>query len=115
MLQVAGAEAVLACPGAPSVRVTWTQIQAVAPQVVVFMPCGYGLQAAVEEASRALLARPELDGVEAIVAVDASAYCSRPGPRLIDGVEILAAALHPGRLPPPRAGTAVRLGPRPDR
>jgi len=111
MLQVAGAEAVLACPGMPSVRVTWAQIRAVAPQVVVFMPCGYDLQAAVEEASRTLVARPELAGVEAIVAVDASAYCSRPGPRLVDGVEILAAALHPERLPPPPAGTAVRLQP----
>jgi len=113
MLQVAGAEALLACPGAPSVRVTWAQIAAAAPQIVVFMPCGYDLQAAVEEARRTLLARTELAGVEAIVAVDASAYCSRPGPRLVDGVEILAAALHPGQLPPPPAGTAVRLGPRP--
>jgi iron complex transport system substrate-binding protein len=112
MLQLAGAEAVLACPGAPSARVTWTQIEAVAPQVVVFMPCGYDLQAAANEARRSLLARPELAGVEAIVAVDASAYCSRPGPRLVDGVEILAAALHPERLPPPPAGTAVRLRPR---
>jgi iron complex transport system substrate-binding protein len=112
MLQVAGAEALLACPGTPSVRVTWDQIAAIAPQVVVFMPCGYGLRAAVEEARRTLLGRLELAGVEAIVAVDASAYCSRPGPRLVDGVEILAAALHPGRLPPPPAGTAVRLMPR---
>jgi iron complex transport system substrate-binding protein len=110
MLQLAGAEPVLVCPGVPSVRVTWTQIQAAAPQVVVFMPCGYGLRAAVEEASRTLVGRPELAGVQAIVAVDSSAYCSRPGPRLVDGVEILAAALHPGRLPPPPAGTAVRLG-----
>jgi iron complex transport system substrate-binding protein len=109
MLQVAGAEPVLACPGAPSVRVTWAQIAAVAPQVVVFLPCGYGLQAAVEEASRTLLARAELAGVEAIVAVDAGAYCSRPGPRLVDGVEILAAMLHPGSLPTPPAGAAVRL------
>jgi iron complex transport system substrate-binding protein len=112
MLQLAGAEAVLACPGAPSVRVTWAQIAAAAPQVVVFMPCGYDLQAAAQEASRTLLGRPELAGVRAIVAVDASAYCSRPGPRLVDGVEILAAALHPERLPPPAAGTAVRLRPR---
>ena len=110
MLQVAGAEPLLACPGAPSVRVTWAQIEAVAPQVVVFMPCGYGLQAAADEAKQSLLARPELAGVEAIIAVDASAYCSRPGPRLVDGVEILAAALHPERLSPPPAGTAVRLG-----
>jgi iron complex transport system substrate-binding protein len=78
MLQVAGAEAVLACPGGPSVRVTWEQIEAAAPQVVVFTPCGYGLQAAVEEARRSLLGRPELAGVEAIVAVDASAFSSGP-------------------------------------
>ena len=109
MLQLAGAEAVLACPGAPSVRVSWAQIAAAAPQVVVFMPCGYDLRAAADEARRTLLARPELACAEAIVAVDASAYCSRPGPRLVDGVEILAAALHPGQLPPPPAGTAVRL------
>jgi hypothetical protein len=49
MLQVAGAEPVLACPGAPSVRVSWAQIEAAAPQVVVFMPCGYDLRAAVDE------------------------------------------------------------------
>jgi iron complex transport system substrate-binding protein len=113
MLQVAGAEALLACPGAPSVRVTWAQIAAAAPQVVVFMPCGYDLQAAADEARRTLLQRPELTGAEAIIAIDASAYCSRPGPRLVHGVEILAAALHPGQLPPPPAGTAMRLAPRP--
>jgi iron complex transport system substrate-binding protein len=113
MLQVAGAEALLACPGAPSVRVSWAQIEAAAAQVVVFMPCGYGLQAAADEARQSFLARPELAGVEAIVAVDASAFFSRPGPRLVDGVEILAAALHPGRLPPRPAGTTVRLAPRP--
>jgi iron complex transport system substrate-binding protein len=113
MLEVAGGEALLACAGAPSVRVSWGQIAAAAPQVVVFMPCGYGLQAAAEEARRSVLARPELAGVEAIIAVDASAFFSRPGPRLVDGVELLAAALHPGQLPPPPKGTAVRLGPRP--
>ncbi|HKO86562.1 MAG TPA: hypothetical protein VJ140_18845, partial [Actinomycetota bacterium] len=57
----------------------------------------------------------QVAGGEAIIAVDASAHCSRPGPRLVDGVEILAAALHPGWLPPPPAGTAVRLRPRPHR
>jgi iron complex transport system substrate-binding protein len=81
------------------VRVTWAQIAAVAPQVVVFMPCGYGLQAAAEEASRSLLARPELAGAEVIVAIEVSAYCSRPGPRLVDGIEILAAALHQDSFP----------------
>jgi ABC-type Fe3+-hydroxamate transport system substrate-binding protein len=80
MLQVAGAEALLTCPGAPSVRVTKEQIAAMAPEVVVFMPCGYGLQAAAEEARRTLLVQPKLASVQAIVAVDASDYLSRPGP-----------------------------------
>jgi iron complex transport system substrate-binding protein len=115
MLEIAGAEALLACPGTPSVRVTWEQIAAAQPQVVVFMPCGYGLEAAADEARRTLLQRPELAGAKAILAVDANAYFSRPGPRLINGVEILAAALHPGRLAPPPAGTAVWLSDEPDR
>jgi iron complex transport system substrate-binding protein len=110
MIEIAGAEALLASLRRPSVRLTWEAVSAAEPQVVVFMPCGYGLEAATDEARRTLLQRPELAGAEAILAVDASAYFSRPGPRLIDGVEILAAALHPGRLPPPPAGTIVRLG-----
>jgi hypothetical protein len=48
------------------VRVSWAQIEAAAPQVVVFMPCGYDLQAAAEEARRTLLARPELAGGRAL-------------------------------------------------
>jgi iron complex transport system substrate-binding protein len=110
MIQIAGADALLASPGRPSVRLTWEAVGAAEPQVVVFMPCGYDLEAAADEARRILLQRIELAGAEAIFAVDANAYFSRPGPRLIDGVEILASALHPGRLPPPPAGTIVRLG-----
>jgi iron complex transport system substrate-binding protein len=110
MIEVAGADALLASPGRPSVRLTWEAVSAAEPQVVVFMPCGYDLEAAADEARRTLLQRPELAGAEAIFAVDANAYFSRPGPRLIDGVEILASALHPGWLPPPPAGTIVRLG-----
>jgi iron complex transport system substrate-binding protein len=115
MIEIAGAEALLACPGTPSVRVTWDQIGAVQPEIVVFMPCGYGLEAAADEARRTLLQRPELACAKAILAVDANAYFSRPGPRLVDGVEILAAGLHPGRLAPPPAGAAVRLRDEPDR
>jgi iron complex transport system substrate-binding protein len=82
-------------------------VEAGAGAVVVFMPCGYGLEAAVDEAERTLVPRPELAGATALLAVDANAYFSHPGPRLIDGVEILAAALHPGWLAPPPAATAA--------
>jgi iron complex transport system substrate-binding protein len=108
MIETAGGEAVAGSPGTPSIRVTWETVASVAPDVVVFMPCGYGLEQAVDEAS-SILDRPELASVKEFFAVDASAYFSRPGPRLIDGVEILAAALHPDVVPPAPPGSLRRL------
>jgi iron complex transport system substrate-binding protein len=109
MIERAGGEAVLGSPGTPSIRVGWDEIVAASPEVVVFMPCGYDLEAASAEAS-ALLDRPELRAVAAFFAVDASSYFSRPGPRLVDGVEILASALHPRGVPeyPPGAIRKLR-------
>ncbi len=107
MIELAGGEPVLASPGTPSVRVSWDQIVSASPQVVVFMPCGYDLDGATAEAG-ALLDRPEIADA-AFFAVDASSYFSRPGPRLVDGVEILASALHPGIAPESPAGTVGRL------
>jgi len=103
MIEVAGGDPVLASPRSPSVRVGWDAIATAAPAAVVFMPCGYGLDEAVAEAA-AVVRRPELAGVAALYAVDASAYFSRPGPRLVDGVELLAWALHPEALSPPEGG-----------
>jgi iron complex transport system substrate-binding protein len=94
MIETAGATAVLGSSGTPSARVTWEQIAAAAPDVVVFMPCGYDVEAASRE-GLLLLERPELMAASQFFAVDASAYFSRPGPRLVDGVEILASLLHP--------------------
>ncbi len=108
MIELAGGEAVLPSRGTPSVRVSWEQIVTASPAVVVFMPCGYDLDAAAAEAT-SLLGRSELAGVEAFFAVDASAYFSRPGPRLVDGVEILASALHPQVVPESPPGTVRRL------
>jgi iron complex transport system substrate-binding protein len=100
MIELAGGDPVLAEPGRDSVRVTWDDIALAAPDVVVFTPCGYSLDEAVEE-GRGLLTRPELVGKE-VWAVDADSYFVRPGPRLVDGVELLAGMLHPGAsdLPP---------------
>jgi iron complex transport system substrate-binding protein len=68
------------------------------PEVVVVMPCGYDTARAREEAERY---RERLDalGAERVIAVDAAAYFSRPGPRLVDGLELLAWLLHPDRFP----------------
>jgi len=107
MIELAGAEPVLASRGTPSVRVSWDQIVSASPQAVVFMPCGYDLDGAVAEAGP-LLDRPEISDT-AFFAVDASSYFSRPGPRLVDGVEILASALHPETAPESPAGTVRRL------
>lgn len=98
LIERAGGEPVLGNRGTDSVRVNWEQIAEAAPEVVVFMPCGYDVAAAAAEGA-ALLDRPELSEVSSIHAVDATSYFSRPGPRLVRGVEILAAVLHPDAVP----------------
>jgi iron complex transport system substrate-binding protein len=89
LIELAGGEDVLGLPGEPSQTVSWVQVAAARPEVVVVMPCGYDERRAQAEAETY---KRELDAVGArrIVAVDASAYFSRPGPRLIDGLELLA-------------------------
>jgi iron complex transport system substrate-binding protein len=110
MIERAGGRPVLGCPGTPSVRVRWDQISEVDPEVVVFMPCGYDTtHAAAEAEAGGLIERPEFAGVERFFAVDASAYFSRPGPRLVDGVEILAALLHPDAAALPHPDAVRRL------
>jgi iron complex transport system substrate-binding protein len=108
MIERAGGEPVLANRGTDSVRVTWEQIEEASPEVVVFMPCGYGLEQAGLEA-QGLLNRTELQSADAIYAVDANAYFSRPGPRLVEGVEALAASLHPGSVDVATAAAIRRM------
>jgi iron complex transport system substrate-binding protein len=108
MVAAAGGDQVLGSPGGPSRRLGWDEIGASGVDQVVFMPCGYHLDQAVAE-GRALAARPELAGAGAIWAVDASSSFSRPGPRLVDGVEALAAALHPGSVADPPPGLLARV------
>ena len=108
MIDLAGGEPLLGCHRTPSVRVSWESISEAAPEVVVFMPCGYDLEQAYEEGA-GLLERPELGAAEAVFAVDASAYFSRPGPRLVDGVEALASVLHPDAVAEPMPHVIRRL------
>ena len=109
MIETAGGEPVLGSPGEPSKRVTWDEIALSAPEIVVFMPCGYDLRASAAEATTRLTPKEELAGVRALFAVDASSYFSRPGPRIVDGVEILAHALHPTAVPDCPLGTLQRI------
>lgn len=97
MIAIAGGDDVLGTPGAPSRRASWDEIAAAAPEVVVAMPCGFGEDAAREQVA-ALAGRPEWEGLPAVAAgrvhpVDGGGLFSRPGPRLVDGVERLAEIL----------------------
>ena len=77
---------------------TWDDVRAAQPDVVVVMPCGYDADRALEEAEAYADELASL-GARRVVAVDAAAYFSRPGPRLVDGLELLGHILHPDRLP----------------
>jgi iron complex transport system substrate-binding protein len=93
-------------PGENSERRSWEEVAAARPEVVVVMPCGYDAERAAEEAYD-YADELETLGARRVVAVDASAYFSRPGPRLIDGLELMAHILHPDRLPEPPEGAEV--------
>jgi len=113
MVGLAGGRDVLGVAGAPSRSCTLAELAKADAEVVVFMPCGFGLDEAVEQAGD-LFKVPEFAALSAarngrVVAVDGSSYFSRPGPRLVDGLEILAWALHPERFPAPPPGRAKRI------
>lgn len=102
MVELAGGEDVLGLAGEKSRVVDWAEVEAVAPDVVVAMPCGYGTERAARESHEH---REHLAALGArVAAVDASSYFSRPGPRLVDGIELLAHLLHPGLVPEPPPG-----------
>lgn len=107
MVEAAGAEPVLAQPGDDSVRITWEQVGEAAPDVVVYAPCGYHLEDAAAEAASLVLGRPEIAAAQ-VYAVDADGLFVRPGPRVVDGVEALAAALHPDRFAKPAPTGSIR-------
>jgi iron complex transport system substrate-binding protein len=92
MIELAGGDDVLGLPGERSRTSSWQELEAAAPDVVLVMPCGLYKDEAAAEADRHA---DELRRVGArVVPVDAAAHFSRPGPRLVDGVELLADVLH---------------------
>jgi len=98
LIEYAGGIDVLGMAGEHSERHSWEEVAAAEPDVVIAMPCGYDTDRAHAEA---LTFRERLASLGAgeVVAVDASAYFSRPGPRLVDGLELLAHVLHPEAVP----------------
>jgi len=97
LIEYAGGIDLFGLPGEHSATRSWEEVAAAQPDVVVCMPCGYDAERSLAEAETYA---DELAAVGAkrVVAVDAAAYFSRPGPRLVDGVELLAHILHPDRV-----------------
>ena len=113
MVEIVGGVNLLNEKERPSRVVTWREIRDANPEAVVFMPCGYYLEEAEEEAP---LLYKNAEFVETpaaregtVFAVDATSYFSRPGPRIVDGLEILAWAAHPHAFPEPPKGTVSRV------
>ena len=98
LIEMAGGTDVLGMAGEPSLEATWEMVAAAEPEVVVVMPCGYDAARSLEEAE-AHEERLRALGARRVVAIDASATFSRPGPRLVDGLETLAHILHPRAVP----------------
>jgi iron complex transport system substrate-binding protein len=99
LVAVAGGRYPFAAPGAQSVVRAWADLVAADPDVVVLMPCGFPIAQTRRELDR-VMALPELPSLRAVRAgrayvVDGNAYFNRPGPRLVESAEILAALLHP--------------------
>lgn len=105
LVTAAGGRPVAACPGGPSAQTSWEQIAAARPEVAVVAPCGFHLDGATAQAGLAARALP---GVP-VWAIDADGLVVRPGPRLVDGVEALAAILHPGQVAAAPAGRIRRI------
>ena len=106
MVRIAGGDDALGVEGQPSTDIAWERVLDARPDVLVLMPCGFGLEETLRRATE-ITERPgfrELPCARAgrILAVDGSSYFNRPGPRIVDGLEILAAAVRsePGDVLP---------------
>jgi len=100
LVRRAGGEPVGGLEGGRSVATGWRELAAEVADVVLVAPCGYGLDAAAAQAATVCERFPG----KGVLAIDADAYVVRAGPRLVDGIEAMAWALHPGAVPPPPPG-----------
>ena len=103
MIEVAGGDCLLGVPAKPSRSLPWNELRGHDPDLLVIMPCGYGLERSRAEADQhsgelLSVAGRAVESGRAFV-VDGSAYFNRSGPRMVDGVEILGALLHPECFP----------------
>jgi iron complex transport system substrate-binding protein len=111
----AGGDHTFGNAGVPSRTTTAEEIRAYAPEIIVLAPCGYYVEDILRELPRARLPKgwDELPAVREsnVWAVDATSYFSRPGPRIVEGAEILARIIHPRHFGAPGNNMAVRVPP----
>jgi len=107
LVQIAGGRDLLGIPGGPAHPVEWKAVVEARPAVLVISACGLSLERSLAEADTVLGRYGALAGETWVV--DGNAFFSRPGPRLVDSVEILAGILHPAVVAPPPATAARRL------
>jgi iron complex transport system substrate-binding protein len=105
MIELAGGLNLVGEPGRHSTEGRWEQLEGLDPDVLLIMPCGFDLDASESDADRhatrlCSVARRAIEAGRSFV-VDGSAYMNRSGPRVVDGVELLAGLLHPERVPLP--------------
>jgi iron complex transport system substrate-binding protein len=99
MVEIAGGVDALARKGTDSVRIPWDNVLKWAPEIMIITPCGFNLEKVIELTPQ-LFSNPgwsELPAVrnDRVYAVDANSYFARPGPRVVDGTELLAHLIHP--------------------
>ena len=110
---IAGGEDLLGKPLVPSVDVPWEELLAADPGFLFLLPCGFDAERALREA-RVLTDRSDWAALRAVrdghtYVLDGNAYFSRPGPRVVDGIELLASLLHPDRVAAPAGTRAIPL------
>jgi iron complex transport system substrate-binding protein len=100
MISIAGGEDVAGPPGLKSPEVSWGELSGLNPDVAIAMPCGWHVE---DSRSQALAHWEQIEalGAQRVFAVDAASTFSRPGPRLVDGVELLGHLLHPDMVDSP--------------
>ena len=99
LIQLAGGQPLVGVPGQPAPKIEWNSLISANPDIIVFMPCGFDLNRTRSEAM-ILAQRPEWQSLHAVqtgrvYVTDGNSYFNRPGPRLVDSLEILAEILHP--------------------
>lgn len=117
LVHLAGGEEVLGRAGVPSRTLTWEEVAAAAPEVVFVACCGFSVERTLEDLDL-LASHPVWTSLPAVrqgrvYVTDGSHYFSRPGPRLVESLEILAHALHPALHPRPAVAPAVAYCPAP--